>query len=68
MMGISNSQIRYSDKNRIANINPYSSGNINIGLRLKNRCGCSNWNTRQFNVSSQGGGNTGGGILIPIRQ
>jgi len=58
---IPNSQIRYSDNKRIVDINPYYPGTINIGLRLKNRCGCSNWNIKQFDVINQSSGN----IIVP---
>ncbi|WGH74391.1 alpha/beta fold hydrolase [Tenacibaculum tangerinum] len=64
---IPNSEIRYAENKRIANIKPYYTGNINIGLRLKNICGCSNWYTRQFNVVYEGGGTGGGGnVLTPV--
>ena len=59
---ITNSQIRFANNKQIANVYPNFSGNFNIGLRLKNRCGCTNWNVRQFNATTinTGGGGPGG--------
>lgn len=64
---IPNSEVRYSDNNRIANVYPFYTGTIDIGLRLKNRCGCTDWHVQSFNVEDKDGSGGGGNIITPIR-
>jgi hypothetical protein len=58
---IPNSQIRsYGNSSEYKEIKPNSSGQLNVGVRVRNECGCSNWNYFPFDVIY--GGNNGGFI------
>ncbi len=61
---IPNSQIRTSIDTSIIDIKPYASGQINIGAKAINSCGCTDWNYQLFNVLPVPG--SGGGAIFPI--
>lgn len=64
---IPNSQVRsYGNGTEYKEIRPNSSGQLNIGVRIWNTCGCSNWNYFPFNVIYQNSG--GGGFIDLIKQ
>lgn len=60
-----NSLIRHSYNSPKFDINPNQNyGNIQIGIRTENECGCSNWKWKTFSVEGATGGGVGG-ILNP---
>ncbi|CAL2091055.1 hypothetical protein [Tenacibaculum sp. 190524A02b] len=64
---VPNSAIRKGSNSKTIDIYPYNTGNLNVGVKLENECGCTDWHYQTFNISrySSGGGG-GGGILTPI--
>jgi hypothetical protein len=61
---IPNSQVRNFNDSAYKDVKPYSSGQLNIGVKAINECGCGDWKYRLFDVLPSG---TGGGVeLIPI--
>lgn len=60
---VPNSQVRsFSDTSTI-DVNPFSTGQLNIGVKMYNQCGCTNFKYQLFNViqqSTSGGGGGGG--------
>jgi len=63
---IPNSQVRnYGNGSEYKEIKPNSIGQLNLGVRVWNTCGCSNWNYFPFDVIYQ---NNGGGIMDLIRR
>lgn len=63
---IPSSYIKTNTDTSIIDIKPYSSGQINIGARAKNSCGCTNWSYQLFNVLPAPG--SGGGPIFPVQQ
>ncbi|WP_445747796.1 lipase family alpha/beta hydrolase [Polaribacter sp.] len=64
---VPNSQIRTFTDTSTIDVNPYSTGQLNIGVKMQNQCGCTNYQYQLFNVSSSSTTNPGGGgILTPI--
>lgn len=64
---VPNSQIRTFTDTSTIDVNPFNSGQLNIGVKMENQCGCTNYKYQLFNVTSQSsGGSGGGGILTPI--
>jgi hypothetical protein len=47
--------IRNSPENIWMDISPNSLNNLNIGVRAKNECGCSNWVYKMFQVVPNNG-------------
>jgi hypothetical protein len=61
---IPNSQVRsYGNSSEYKEIKPNSSGQLNVGVRVRNECGCSNWNYFPFDAIYE---NTGGGGPIDL--
>lgn len=61
---IPNSQVRNFNDSAYKDVKPYSSGQLNIGVKAINECGCGDWKYRLFDVLPSG---TGGGVeLISI--
>lgn len=52
----------YSDT-AYKDVNPRNSGQLNIGVRAWNECGCTDWYYKLFDVTSTGGG--GSNVLTP---
>lgn len=64
---VPNSQIRTFTDTSTIDVNPFNSGQLNIGVKMENQCGCTNYKYQLFNVTSQSNGNPGnGGILRPV--
>ncbi|PIX13907.1 MAG: hypothetical protein COZ74_04345 [Flavobacteriaceae bacterium CG_4_8_14_3_um_filter_31_8] len=64
---VPNSQIRTFTDTSTIDVNPYNTGQLNIGVKMQNQCGCKNYQYQLFNVSSSSTTNPGGGgILTPI--
>lgn len=53
---IPNSMVRSFADTAYKDVNPRSSGQMNIGVRAWNECGCSEWKYKLFNVMGTGGG------------
>ena len=63
---IPNSQVRsYGNSSEYKEIKPNSSGQLNVGVRVRNECGCSNWNYFPFDAIYE---NTGGGPIDLIKK
>ncbi|WP_456421108.1 Ig-like domain-containing protein [Lutibacter sp.] len=61
---IPNSQVRNYSDSAYKDVKPYQSGQLNIGVKAINECGCSDWKYRLFDVLPS---TTGGGTeLIPV--
>ena len=65
---VPNSQIRTFTDTSTIDVNPYSTGQLNIGLKMQNQCGCTNYQYQLFSVTSSSTTNPGsrGGVLTPI--
>ena len=63
---VPNSYIKTNLDTSIIDVKPYYSGQINIGARAKNSCGCTNWSYQLFNVLPAPG--SGGGPIFPVQQ
>jgi len=63
---VPNSYIKTNLDTSIIDVKPYYSGQINIGARAKNSCGCTNWSYQLFNVLPAPG--SGGGPILPVQQ
>ncbi len=60
---IPNSQVRNFSDSAYKDVKPYNSGQLNIGVKAINECGCGDWKYRLFDVLPI----TGGGVeLVPI--
>ncbi len=60
---IPNSSVRSFTDTAFKDVNPNYSGQLNIGVRAWNGCGCSDWKYQLFNVS----GGTGNNELTPLK-
>ncbi|TXD52058.1 MULTISPECIES: hypothetical protein [unclassified Polaribacter] len=64
---VPNSQVRnFSDTSSI-DVNPYSTGQLNVGVKMYNQCGCTDFKYQMFNVTSQSSGGGGGGHTIIVK-
>ena len=63
---VPNSQIRNFTDTSTIDVNPFGSGQLNIGVKMQNQCGCTNYKYQLFNITSQSSGGSGGNILTPI--
>ncbi len=61
---VPNSQVRNFTDTSFIDINPNSQGEINIGVRACNDCGCSEWKYQIFDVIPTSGGNNVGNLEI----
>jgi hypothetical protein len=61
---IPSSLVRNYTDTAYKDVNPRNSGQINIGVRAWNECGCSDYKYKLFDVISTGGGG-GSNIIIP---
>jgi len=57
---VPNSQIRRFNDTSTIDVNPYSTGQLNIGVKMQNQCGCTYFKYQLFNVTSQSSGGSGG--------
>jgi len=61
---VPNSQVRsYGNGSQFKEIRPYTSGQLNLGVRVRNFCGCSDWKYFPFDVIYE---NNGGGGFIDL--
>lgn len=64
-----NSQVRVFSDTSTIDVNPFNSGQLNVGVKMENQCGCTNYKYQLFYVQRPGGSNSGGGgILIPLEK
>ena len=65
---VPNSQIRTFTDTSTIDVNPYNTGQLNIGVKMQNQCGCTNYQYQLFSVTSSSTTNPGsrGGVLTPI--
>lgn len=68
---VPNSMVRNFNDSSIIDVKPLSTGSLNIGVKMQNECGCTNFKYQLFNVTWQSsgsgsGGGTGGGPVLTI--
>ncbi|WP_435415742.1 hypothetical protein [Polaribacter aestuariivivens] len=61
---VPNSQIRTFTDTSMIDVNPFATGQLNIGVKMQNQCGCTNYKYQLFNVTQQSSGGGGGGHTI----
>jgi hypothetical protein len=69
---VPNSQVRTFTDTSTIDVNPYNTGQLNIGVKMQNQCGCTAYKYELFNVTNQssggsGGSNGGGHTLIKMK-
>jgi hypothetical protein len=69
---VPNSQVRTFTDTSTIDVNPYNTGQLNIGIKMQNQCGCTAYKYELFNVTNQssggsGGSNGGGHTLIKMK-
>ncbi len=66
---VPNSQVRTFTDTSTIDVNPNSSGQLNVGVKMQNPCGCTEYQYQLFDVQRpEGAGSNGGGILTPVGQ
>ncbi len=64
---VPNSQVRNFTDTSTIDVNPNYSGQLNVGVKMQNPCGCTDFHYQLFDVQRPGGsGSGGGGILTPF--
>jgi hypothetical protein len=64
---IPNSQVRNFSNDAIKDVKPYFFGQLNIGVRVSNSCGCSSWKYTLFDVIPMPNNGGGGGAIIKVK-
>ena len=66
---VPNSQVRTFTYTSTLDVNPNCSGHLNLGVKMQNPCGCTEYQYQLFDVQRpEGAGSNGGGILTPVGQ
>lgn len=66
---VPNSQIRTFADTSTIDVNPFNTGQLNVGVKMQNQCGCTEYKYQLFNVqrpTGSGSGSGGGAVLTPI--
>ncbi|WP_439131894.1 esterase/lipase family protein [Polaribacter sp.] len=59
---VPNSFTRNFNDTSIIDVKPFSTGQLNIGVKMQNQCGCTDYKYQLFNVTNQYSGGFGGGF------
>lgn len=59
---VPNSFTRNFNDTSIIDVKPFSTGQLNIGVKMQNQCGCTDFKYQLFNVTNQSSGGFGGGF------
>jgi len=65
---VPNSYIQTFSNTSIIDVKPFNTGQLNIGVKMQNQCGCTDYQYQLFNVKAASSSNTSGVILTPIRK
>lgn len=66
---VPNSQIRTFTDTSTIDVNPFNSGLLNVGVKLENQCGCTDYKYTLFDVQRPAGSiGNGGGFLTPLKK